>query len=127
MKQFQAQTNFNGTQQECIDFVGELKKLTDADFQYSKRDNNCWVVEGMVTQSQINDHSLCCDFIVNIPTNQKVFDNGEVITSEFSRRIHSLEYHHYTTLYDSVLYQVEVSTDGISTLVEFPENYARFS
>ena len=55
-------------------------------------------------------------------TNQEIYDNGEIQSKEYSRRIKDVEYYYYIIFYEGVYYQVEVSDDGIDTEVEHPND-----
>lgn len=55
-------------------------------------------------------------------TNQEVYDNGEIQSKEYSRRIKDVEYYYYIIFYEGVYYQIEISDDGINTEVEHPDD-----
>jgi hypothetical protein len=57
-------------------------------------------------------------------TNLEVYENGEIQSKEFSRRIHSIEFYYYDVYYKGKYYEIEVSDDGINCEVENPESEA---
>ena len=57
-------------------------------------------------------------------TNLEVYENGDIQSKEFSRRIHSLEFYYYVVSYQGKYYEIEVSDDGINYELENPEKEA---
>lgn len=61
---------------------------------------------------------------MNKITNLEVYENGDIQSKEFSKKIHSIEFYYYDIYYKGKYYEIEVSYDGINYEVENPENEA---
>jgi len=120
MKNIQAITTFVGTKEEVIEYVNELNHLTSCLFSYEKQNNNAWLIFGDVNQESIDRYNLHSDFIIDIPSNLEVYENGEVDSIELFKTIDSLNFYHYIVHYKGRLYELVVSDDDISQDVEYP-------
>lgn len=58
-------------------------------------------------------------------TNQEVYDEGEIIEIQYSKKIHSLKYYYYIVMYKGEFYEIEVTDDEISQEVEEPNQPPR--
>lgn len=120
MYKIQAITTFVGTREEVIQYVNEFNDLTSCCFSYEKRNDNSWIIFGDVDQESIDKYNLHSDFVIDAPSNLEVYENGEVESIQFSKKIDSLNFYHYIVHYRGRVYELEVSDDEISQEVENP-------
>lgn len=127
LKTAKANTTFVGSEKNVIDYIRELNDLTHCSFSYKKIGNENWIVSGDVSQESIDKYNLHSDFVIDVPSSLEVYDNGEICSIEFSRKVHSLSFYYYIIQYKGRVYEVEVSDDEISQEVENPNMPARMA
>lgn len=107
-----AHTTFVGDANDAEEFRAEWSELTGEQVKAEHLPDGSWMMSVDVPQEKADDLNMREDWIVVAPSNQEVFDGGEFISKEYSRRVRDIEHWLYTIEHKNERYVVEVQTDG---------------